>query len=30
MGDGGYQLATRISFRNWGDLARIAAENGMS
>jgi hypothetical protein len=26
MGDGGYELVTRISFRNWFDLARIAAE----
>jgi phosphohistidine phosphatase SixA len=30
MGDGGYEMATRISLRNWSDLARIAAEIGMS
>jgi phosphohistidine phosphatase SixA len=26
MGSGGYELVTRISFRNWFDLARIAAD----
>lgn len=25
MGDGGYELVTRIGFRNWADLGRIAA-----
>lgn len=29
MGDQGYELLTRISLRNWFDLARITAEAGM-
>jgi phosphohistidine phosphatase SixA len=28
MGDAGYEMVGRISFRNWADLARIAADIG--